>query len=204
MAEGMDPSQFMHFRLALMPASGFQSVQFRYIEFMCTDIDNLLNVEKRSLLKNAPLDKKMEDLYWRFGSTDLTTGRKTLTLTRFEQKYDKDLVGFAEKYRLSNLRSKFIGEGKIAALPENTKNLLKELDNNINQGWRMVHLKSARKYLKKPDTAVEATGGTNWQKYPPPGFQQIIFFPELWSAEELENWGKGSHDFSSENAFSKT
>ena len=204
MSQGMDPGQFMHFRLALMPASGFQSVQFRYIEFMCTDVDNLLNMEMRGQLKDALLDKKMESLYWRYGSTDLKTGRKTLTLTRFEQKYDQSLVGYAGKYRLSNLRSKFIGEGKMAALPDSTKNLFRELDYNINQGWRMVHLQSAGKYLKKPDTAVEATGGTNWQKYLPPGFQKIIFFPELWSAEELENWGKGSHDFSGENAYSKT
>ena len=35
-----------------------------------------------------------------------------------------------------------------------------------------------------------STGGTNWQKYLPPRFQQIIYFPELWSEEEKQNWGK--------------
>ena len=37
---------------------------------------------------------------------------------------------------------------------------------------------------------IAATGGTNWQKYLPPQFQLVIFFPDLWSEEERENWGK--------------
>ena len=53
----------------------------------------------------------------------------------------------------------------------------------------MAHLHSATRYLRKKETVVEATGGTNWQKYLPPKIQKIIFFPELWSAEEQENWG---------------
>ena len=32
MVDGMDPKQFLQFRMALMPASGFQSVQFRKIQ----------------------------------------------------------------------------------------------------------------------------------------------------------------------------
>jgi len=198
MSQGMDPEQFMQFRLALMPASGFQSVQFRHIEFMCTDIENLLNIDMRPSLKNASMDKKMEALYWRFGSKDLSTGRKTLTLTRFEQKYDSELRACADRYRLCNLRAKFIGNEKFAGLPQHIRNLFRELDENINLGWRKVHLQSAGRYLKKQDSALEATGGTNWQKYLPPGFQQIIFFPEVWSAEERENWGRLTPEYPAE------
>ncbi|MEQ8423690.1 MAG: tryptophan 2,3-dioxygenase, partial [Cyclobacteriaceae bacterium] len=32
--------------------------------------------------------------------------------------------------------------------------------------------------------------GTNWQKYLPPRFQRIMFFPELWSDQEKNDWGK--------------
>jgi tryptophan 2,3-dioxygenase len=35
-----------------------------------------------------------------------------------------------------------------------------------------------------------ATGGSNWEKYLHPAFQKRIFFPSLYSQEELENWGK--------------
>ena len=37
---------------------------------------------------------------------------------------------------------------------------------------------------------IAATGGTNWQKYLPPRFQKRIFYPELWSDTEKEEWGK--------------
>ncbi|MFN9581044.1 MAG: tryptophan 2,3-dioxygenase, partial [Bacteroidota bacterium] len=30
----------------------------------------------------------------------------------------------------------------------------------------------------------------NWQKYLPPRFQKRIFYPELWSQEEMDEWGK--------------
>ena len=53
----------------------------------------------------------------------------------------------------------------------------------------MHHLNAAGKYLKSSGEAVEATGGSEWQKYMHPRYQRRIFFPELWSEEELENWG---------------
>ncbi|MBL4709710.1 MAG: tryptophan 2,3-dioxygenase, partial [Flavobacteriales bacterium] len=37
--------------------------------------------------------------------------------------------------------------------------------------------------------SVEATGGSDWQKYMHPKYQKRIFFPDLWSEKELENWG---------------
>ena len=30
----------------------------------------------------------------------------------------------------------------------------------------------------------------NWQKYLPPHFQRRIFYPELWSDQERDEWGK--------------
>ena len=35
-----------------------------------------------------------------------------------------------------------------------------------------------------------ATGGSDWKKYMHPKYQRRIFFPELWSAEELTHWGE--------------
>ena len=49
--------------------------------------------------------------------------------------------------------------------------------------------KSAIKYLKTPKDDIKATGGTNWKKYLPPKFQNIIFFPKLWTKKEKDNWG---------------
>ncbi len=53
-----------------------------------------------------------------------------------------------------------------------------------------MHYKSAVKYLQRSPETIAATGGTNWQKYLPPKFQKRIFYPELWSDEEKNTWGK--------------
>ena len=53
-------------------------------------------------------------------------------------------------------------------------------------------MKSAGRYLHKDAKDIKATGGTNWQKYLPPRFKRIQFFPELWSAQENEEWGKAA------------
>jgi tryptophan 2,3-dioxygenase len=53
-----------------------------------------------------------------------------------------------------------------------------------------MHMGSAYRYLSKESETLEATGGTNWKSYLPPNFQQIIFFPKVHPAEQLENWGK--------------
>jgi len=188
MSEGMDAEQFMRFRMSLLPASGFQSVQYRYIEFLCTDIQHLLEQEKRQLLNSAELEEKMAGLYWRSGSTDVNSGKKTLTLTRFEEKYDISLLDFARRHETKNLRSRLLSNPDFKP-SDAVVNLLRSLDHNANIGWRMAHLHSATRYLKKKETVVEATGGTNWHRYLPPKIQKIIFFPELWSEEELENWG---------------
>ena len=66
----------------------------------------------------------------------------------------------------------------------------KRFDSFMNINWPLAHYKYAVKYLHKPNEEVDSTGGTNWQKYLPPRFQKTVFFPFLWSDEEVENWGK--------------
>ena len=67
---------------------------------------------------------------------------------------------------------------------------LKWLDINVNINWPLVHYKSAARYLQRDPHDVAATGGTNWQKYLPPRFQKRIFYPELWTEKEIDEWGK--------------
>ena len=43
MGEGMEKEQYLKFRNTLTPASGFQSAQYRYIEFGSTDLINLID-----------------------------------------------------------------------------------------------------------------------------------------------------------------
>lgn len=188
MTDGMDQEQFLAFRMALLPASGFQSAQYRMIEIYSTDFNNLINQEKRDQLMNETnLEELYEHLYWKSGATELATGKKTLTLKQFEHKYSKVFIELGERVRESNFRKKYYRhyEGNPEIIIE-----LKKLDQKANIDWPLQHLKSATRYLQRNPDVIKATGGTNWQKYLPPRHQRIVFYPELWSHEEFEEWGQ--------------
>lgn len=191
MIDGMEKEQFLRFRMALLPASGFQSAQYRLIEMASTPLINLTDKEHREELrkKNASIEEMYEYIYWKKGATEVTTGKKTYTLTQFEKKYQEKFIEWAKYYADKNLWMKY-----ISLSDENRKNTdlikaLKELDLNVNVRWPLIHYKSAVRYLQQDKKDIVATGGTNWQKYLPPRFQKRIFFPELWTKEEIENWG---------------
>lgn len=186
MVHGLEAEQFMKFRMSLLPSSGFQSAQYRLIEICSTDLLNLTAVAKRDELRAASFEQQLEHVYWRSGATELATGRKTLTLRQFEEKYTKVFLETAQAYKetnLSRVASKYFeGDTEIAEL-------LKKYDQLVNVNWAMAHMRSAAKYLKRDPEDIKATGGTNWQKYLPPRFQRIYFFPQLWSENEKESWG---------------
>src|ERR1700744_3100853 len=77
MVNGMEKDQFLKFRMSLLPASGFQSGQYRMIEIYATDFINLVAREQRSALRSAPVEEQFEHLYWKSGATELATGKKT-------------------------------------------------------------------------------------------------------------------------------
>lgn len=192
MVMGMEKEQFLKFRMSLLPASGFQSAQYRKIEICATDFKNLLVKDKRNLpeFDGKGAEDLFEHIYWKTGATELATGKKTLTLNQFEKKYSDELIELAKYSQNNNLWSKYNLIEKTAEEEAELREGLRELDLNVNVRWPMQHMKSAARYLDKQPEAIAATGGTNWQKYLPPRFQLRIFYPSLWSAEELENWGR--------------
>jgi tryptophan 2,3-dioxygenase len=188
MVEGMEKEQFLKFRMALLPASGFQSAQYRLIEITSTDMINLVNPDERNVLsKSSNIDQQLEKLYWRSGATELASGKKTLTLQQFEEKYMKIFLETGLKYSDRNLRKIYL---KHFSGSSEVKSKLREFDQLANVLWPLVHMKSAGRYLQKAPEDIKATGGTNWQKYLPPRFQRIMFFPELWNEQEKSEWGK--------------
>jgi tryptophan 2,3-dioxygenase len=188
MVEGMDREQFLKFRMSLLPSSGFQSAQYRLIEIKSTDLINLVSTQSRdALMEYSDIEQQVENLYWRSGATELASGRKTLTLQQFEKKYMKVFKETGMKFRSKNLRK--IYQQHFSELDE-VKRSLRKLDELANVLWPLAHLKSAGKYLHRDPDSIKATGGTNWQKYLPPRFQKIMFFPELFTESEIEEWGK--------------
>jgi tryptophan 2,3-dioxygenase len=191
MVDGMERDQFLKFRMSLLPASGFQSAQYRMIEIGCTDIINLVEEQSRDSLRDTKdVHLLIEKIYWRSGATELASGKKTLTLQQFEEKYLAQFRELGESYKHINLYRIYQNHFEHSPAAPEIKMRLRELDQLANVKWRMAHLKSAGRYLQKSPADSKATGGTNWQKYLPPRFQRIMFFPELWTEEEKTNWGK--------------
>lgn len=191
MTEGMEHKQFMQFRMALLPASGFQSAQYRKIEICSTDLFNLVDKElKHKFSTQSPLEDLLANTYWRAGAIVLDTGEKTLTLKQFEEKYDHELLKLAHKYVNKNIWQKYLAlNQKDQKSPELIKQL-RNLDTNVNVNWPLAHYRTAARYLAKDSDGVPATGGTNWQKYLPARIQKRVFYPSLWTETELQEWGK--------------
>ncbi|MFB6258034.1 MAG: tryptophan 2,3-dioxygenase family protein [Flavobacteriales bacterium] len=194
MVDGMDKEQFMKFRMTLLPASGFQSAQYRLIELACTDLSRLVKdldeEEVEAARKKGTSEELLEKLYWKEGATELATGEKTLTLKEFENKYHDRFREFEAAFREKNLRQVFGKLSEEERRDERVKRVLRELDLLFNIEWGLAHYKSAVRYLQQDPADIAATGGTNWQEYLPPRFQGIVFYPELWSDKEKEEWGK--------------
>ena len=66
---------------------------------------------------------------------------------------------------------------------------MRHYDYTVNVKWVMAHYNAASKYLDAGKKTLEATGGSDWKKYMHPKYQRRIFFPKLWSKQELEEWG---------------
>ncbi len=191
MKEGMDVEQYMKFRNTLTPASGFQSAQYRFIEFSSTDLINLIDYRFRATIdRNTPYEHAFEHLYWQAAGKDYQTGEKSFLILEFERKYKKEFLRFMEEYNTTNLWRKF------KQLPENDQknealvNAMRHYDYTVNITWVMGHYHAAKKYIESGHGTGEATGGSDWKKYMLPKYQRRIFFPELWTAEELATWGE--------------
>ena len=192
MGDGMEVEQYMKFRNTLTPASGFQSAQYRFIEFSSTDLINLIDYRYRANIdRETPYSHAFEHLYWQAAGKDYQTGEKSFLILEFERKYRDEFLRYMEEYNTINIWQKF------KQLPEeDQKNselvkAMRHYDYTINITWVMGHLNAAKKYIDSGKGTGEATGGSDWKKYMHPKYQRRIFFPALWSEDELKNWGEG-------------
>ena len=190
MGDGMEVEQYMKFRNTLTPASGFQSAQYRLIEFASTDLINLIDYRFRATIdRNTPYEHAFEHLYWQAAGKDHQTGEKSFLILEFERKYKALFLREMEQYNTINLWRKF---KQLPEADQKNPELIKAMrhyDHTVNITWVMGHLNAAKKYIESGQGNGEATGGSDWKKYMHPKYQRRIFFPELWTEEELENWG---------------
>ncbi|MEZ4722367.1 MAG: tryptophan 2,3-dioxygenase family protein [Flavobacteriales bacterium] len=195
MGDGMEVEQYMKFRTTLTPASGFQSAQYRKIEFASTELINLIDARFRATIdRNTPFKHAYDHLYWQAAGKDHKTGKKSTLLQLFEERYMDDFIVFMQTYNTLNLWTKY------KSLPENERNdkelinAMRHYDHTVNIRWVMAHYNAAGKYLDSGKESAEATGGSDWKKYMHPKYQRRIFFPDLWSNEERAKWGLNNLD----------
>ena len=191
MREGMDVEQYMKFRQTLTPASGFQSAQYRLIEFASTELINLIDFRFRKTIdRNTPFEHALEHLYWQAAGKDYKTGEKSTLLVNFEKRYKEEFITFVKVYNTKNLWSRFKELPKANQEDKDLVKAMRHYDYTVNISWVMAHYNAAKHYIESKNSDGEATGGSDWKKYMHPKYQRRIFFPELWSTEELDNWGK--------------
>ena len=190
MGDGMEKKQYLKFRNTLTPASGFQSAQYRKIEFASTELINLIDVRYRdSIDRNSTFKNAYDHLYWQAAGVNHQTGKKSTLIKLFDEKYLGDFIDFMEDYNEINLSKKFKQLPKeIQENPALIK-AMRHYDYTVNIKWVLAHYNAAGKYLGGKEKDLEATGGSSWRKYLHPKYQRRIFYPYLWSEEELKNWG---------------
>ena len=190
MREGMEIEQYMKFRYTLTPASGFQSAQYRLIEFASTELINLIDYRFRSGIdRNTPYTHAFEHLYWQAAGKNHKTGKKSTLLVNFERRYKGEFLRFMEAYNTKNLWTRFKELPDEDQKDEKLISAMRHYDYTVNVTWVMAHYNTAVHYIESGLGDGEATGGSDWKKYMHPKYQRRIFFPDLWSKEELENWG---------------
>ena len=190
MKDGMDIEQYNKFRTTLTPASGFQSAQYRKIEFASTELINLIDKRFRDTIdRNSSYEHAFEHLYWQAAGKDYKTGKKTYTLTAFEERYKEEFIRFTKFYQFNNLYSKFKSLPKEARENKELIDAMRHYDYTVNIKWVMAHYNTANHYLNIGGKTAEATGGSEWVKYMHPKYQKRIFFPDLWTENEKETWG---------------
>ncbi len=190
MGEGMEIEQYMKFRDTLTPASGFQSVQYRKIEIASTELINLIDYRfRKTINRDTPYEHAFNNMYWQAAGKNHKTGGKSKLMVNFEEKYKKELIQWMKDYNTVNLWTKFKELPKEYREDKDLINAMRHYDHTVNVDWVMHHYHAAAKYLDSGKESAEATGGSDWHKYMHPKYQKRIFFPELWSEQELENWG---------------
>jgi tryptophan 2,3-dioxygenase len=178
----METSQFNKFRKALLPASGFQTYQFRLIEIMLTPFENLIKKEIRdNLSKPITIEKHYNNIYWRSGAIDKATNEPTKVLINFNKKYDKKFKKILTEFHNKNIYSRYLNSD--LSFQKKVKIAMKDVENNILL-WKIAHLRAVERYIH---SSLSGTGGTKWDDYLPVLKQKILYFPDFWIGNDFES-----------------
>jgi tryptophan 2,3-dioxygenase len=191
MKDGMEVEQYMKFRNTLTPASGFQSAQYRMVEFACTDAMNLVDARfRKEPSQQAGDDWIYEHLYWHAAGKDHATGKRNTLIRLFEEKYRRTFLDAIAEHKGRNLWSVYLSLPESERESKELRDAMRDFDRTVNIKWVLAHYHAAEHYLESGQKRAEATGGSDWKKYMHPRYQRRMFFPALYSENELLNWGQ--------------
>ena len=174
MAYGMERDQYLKFRNTLTPASGFQSAQYRKIEFASTELINLIDARHRETIdRNSPFKNAYDHLYWQAAGKNHNTGEKSVLIKLFDKKYMGDFIDFMEDYNACNLSMKFKQLPKEVQKDATLIEAMRHYDYTVNVKWVLAHYDAAGKYLGGKEKELEATGGSSWRKYLHPKYAPV-------------------------------
>ena len=140
MQDGMEVKQYLKFRNTLTPASGFQSAQYRKIEFASTDLINLIDARFRETIdRDTPYEHALNHLYWQAAGKDYKTGKKSYLLSAFEEKYKNEFIAFTKEYNTINLYAKFKELPKEVQQDKKLIKAMRHYDYTVNITWVMAH-----------------------------------------------------------------
>jgi tryptophan 2,3-dioxygenase len=186
---GLDSWEFGQFRKSLLPASGFQTHQFRLIEIMLTSFKNLVSADIRQGISGdtafeEQLEKYFDEVYWRKGAINRNSGEKAKVLVNFNLRYDELFQGEIRKFERRNLHSRY--QRASSAFPPRLIDAMKNLEESILM-WKVMHFNTISTHIP---SVSRGTGGTNWKEYLQVRNQKIFYFPEFWtdndSAEKFD------------------
>lgn len=174
--KGLDSEEFNEFRKDLLPASGFQTSQFRKIEIMLTDIKNLI-IDRESIHNIVTIKELYNYIYWKSGGLDQETKNKTKLLTNFEYQYDEKFIELAEVQHSKNLYSLYFSlkENNESKLVDIVYLKLIRLDNLLYE-WKLKHFETVGEHFSKFKTS-KGTGGTNAHEFLTLSMKKIKYFP---------------------------
>jgi len=171
---GLSNVEFSKFRKSLLPASGFQTHQFRLIEIMLTPFEYLIKSDVRKATKPADLtlEKHFDDIYWR--SAVMTAGQRGKILVNFNAKYDRLFTEQLKYFSTCNLYFKYLAASD--EFRDRVKDVMIRLEESILM-WKITHLKAVRAHIP---IFVRGTGGVHWSEYLEVKNQKIYYFPVFW------------------------
>lgn len=175
--ETMTPRDFLSFRSALNPASGFQSIQFRELEFMS-------GIKRHGVMKGIELtDEQRERLERRLNAPSLRTRfYEMLQRRHFDVAIPNDVGEDLSKEDADRTYQELL---KLYEHPENHYHLYSlaeamiEHDQNLMQ-WRFHHVRVVERLIG----TKHGTGGSPGVKYLESTLSRRAF-PMLWSVRGM-------------------